>query len=321
MAEDAQLLKSLSSKNYKEQAVWFLNAYWAKTPKLSEDPQAREAIWLYTHTCEELDPRKEEGNELDELSAHRLLEKIDAALTVKDMREKFREIDIDWNKKVSLTEFLVYKFGVDWTYLVKAPQATGEFLAQLQAAEAQVRKVEQAIVEAKETEKDARNLEKEMLKAKKQAELALEEVKREEEAFEKEKADLKAISEDQNLGIVKRNKAKNELFQLQAANPLPLQTALVSQEAALRKADKAKAAAEEGRRLAEESTKRCEEAFEKAQEQLEEVKAKAEAGMGKVWWLERELEESKKYMSNKQRARLEQRMLEEQQERDAALGI
>jgi hypothetical protein len=30
-------------------------------------------------------------------------------LSVKDMRAKLREIDIDFNKKVSLTEFLAYE--------------------------------------------------------------------------------------------------------------------------------------------------------------------------------------------------------------------
>ena len=32
------------------------------------------------------------------------------------------EIDVDFNKYVSLTEYLIYKFGVKWQRLVNAPQ-------------------------------------------------------------------------------------------------------------------------------------------------------------------------------------------------------
>lgn len=64
----------------------------------------------------------EAGNELNEFDAHRLIEKCDSALTVQKMREVLKEIDVDFNKMVSLSEFMIYKFGIDWTLLVNAPQ-------------------------------------------------------------------------------------------------------------------------------------------------------------------------------------------------------
>ena len=58
----------------------------------------------------------------NEFDAHRLIEKCDSALTVQKMRQVLKEIDVDFNKMVSLSEFMIYKFGVDWHLLVNAPQ-------------------------------------------------------------------------------------------------------------------------------------------------------------------------------------------------------
>lgn len=48
------------------------------------------------------------------MQAHRLLEKIENTLSVKDMRKMLSEADIDFNKYVSLIEFLLYKYQADW---------------------------------------------------------------------------------------------------------------------------------------------------------------------------------------------------------------
>ena len=62
----------------------------------------------------------EEGCELDEFEAHLFLEKNIEALTVKKMRQVLKEIDVDFNQKVSLTEFLIFYYKIDYHYLVNA---------------------------------------------------------------------------------------------------------------------------------------------------------------------------------------------------------
>ena len=85
------------------------------------------------------------------------------------------------------------------------------------------------------------------------------------------------------------NKAKAELAQLQAEDPLPLRRAKITTEAAVKKAEKTKRAAEE---TLEEVKRRVEE----AEAYLKKVKAQCGSAQGGIWWIERDLHEAKKYM-------------------------
>ena len=82
------------------------------------------------------------GNELDEFEAHQFLEKCVGALTVHDMRSALKAIDIDFNRMMSLTEFLIFHYALqerDWVYLVN--WAPGMSVAQrrlIEAAQAQI---------------------------------------------------------------------------------------------------------------------------------------------------------------------------------------
>jgi hypothetical protein len=60
-----------------------------------------------------LDKKGKDGNELDELQAHRFLESFGETLSVAEMRNALREIDLDFNKKVALIEYLVFKYKKD----------------------------------------------------------------------------------------------------------------------------------------------------------------------------------------------------------------
>lgn len=60
---------------------------------------AEEAFKTYQQ-CVEIDRRGDDGNELDELQAHIVLERQAATLTVREMRAVMREVDLDFNKKV-----------------------------------------------------------------------------------------------------------------------------------------------------------------------------------------------------------------------------
>ena len=71
----------------------------------------------------ELHPSGENGCELDEFKGHVFLEKSGMTLTVAKMRAVMKEIDLDFNKYISLTEFLIFHYKVKIADLVDAPQA------------------------------------------------------------------------------------------------------------------------------------------------------------------------------------------------------
>jgi len=183
-------------------------------------------------------------------------------------------------------------------------------------------------------------------------EAALEELRAQEKAFADKKEALEKTKNDMSIGVVKRNKAANELDQLLAEDPLPLQRAKINQGATVRKmekaakpfneasakakaaaevaaeakaqADSAAAAAAEAKRQAEETAAAAAEAKRQAEEAAaaaEQAKADSEASVkdaeamlqaavdsleaakkkgglanGAIWWMERQIEEKKKYM-------------------------
>merc|ERR1712063_78994 len=121
-------------------------------------------------------------------------------------------------------------------------------------------------VAAKQAEVDAQAAQKEL-------EAALAELKKEEDAFNAKKSELERKGNDESIGLVTRNKAKNELAQLLAEDPLPLKRAKITQEAAVRKADKATAHAAQTRQASEASASSA----SKARAQAEADAAQAEA--------------------------------------------
>ena len=79
---DEEKLVALGNKTYKEQAVWFLNAFW-----LSFGQEQAERIWANVHLMAELDTaKKAQGCAVDEFMAHHFLEKNQETLTVQKMR-------------------------------------------------------------------------------------------------------------------------------------------------------------------------------------------------------------------------------------------
>jgi hypothetical protein len=200
---------------YKEQACFFLNAYWAEFSE--EAPKC----WEYVLKFSEYDLKKHnEGVSLDEFESARFLEYFGQAMTVIERRQALKEIDIDTDNKMSFLEYVVWRFKLDIETLMTRPQGTNEEL--------------------------------------KKAELALKEVQSEISSIEKQKERLEEAAKGQG---VKAKKANAELEMLLKADQLPLRKALISAEAAFRKAQKSK-----------------------------DVEAQ-----GTLWWLNAELEEAKKY--------------------------
>jgi len=295
---DLDKLHDLCKKTYKEQAVWFLNAFW--DTKESE----AEKLWDYVQKLNELDlEHHEEGSALDEMKAHVFLEKFDETLTVREMRAKLRSTgaigETERPKAVPLTHYLLYKYNVDWHQLVdetrqgsnkeeleKAEKMLAEVQAAFKESEAKAGVARQKFVEAQSAENAAKaseaaakqreaaatkaaeearrtetqansdaaaakEREAEAKAAQQELEEALSALHAEEKAYNDKKAELEKKS--QEGGVVSRNKAANELAQLLAEDPLPLRRAKITQEAAVKKAEKATNAAAAAREAAEKS--------------------------------------------------------------------
>lgn len=279
-SSDDEKLANLTNFTYKEQAVWFLNAFW-NNPEVGE--KEAERLWGYVQKCGELDANEhEEGHGLDEMQAHVLLECHGETLTVREMRAKLRETgaigEKERPKTVPLVHYLLFRYNVSWRTMVNA--IMGDNQEELAKAQAMLEAAQAACTAAQEAERAAKAAQKEL-------EAALAELHAQEEAYNQKTEQLKAKSE--TGGVVSRGKAKNELAQHLAEDPLPLRRAKLTTEAAKKRADKAAAAAEE-------ALSQAKARFAEAEAYLEEVKAQGGSAEGSIWWMERELHESKKYL-------------------------
>ena len=238
------------------------------------------------------------------------------------MREEFRTIDVDFNKKMSMTEFLGYTYHKTIQQIIDAPQGNNQELinaaqAQVDAAQAAVEEMVAKLQVATQKADDAKKAAEAAAKAAAAAKVAeeenkaaLAELQAQEKAFADKKAALEKTKNDMSIGVVKRNKAANELDQLLAEDPLPLQRAKINQGATVRKMEKAakpfneasakaKAAAEAAaaaKAEAEAAVADAEGKLQAAMDALAEAKKAGGVACGSIWWMERQIEEKKKYM-------------------------
>ena len=284
-------LSYLNSKPFRPQMLWFLNAYWERAPlNLMSDLDACRVVYEVCKKCEELAPESEEGTQLDEFQAHRLLEAFGDTLSVRDMRQALSKIDIDFNRHVSLAEYLIYRFSIDWHILVTAPDSgvspkvrmaqrklenAQRTLDEARAAEERAGSELMASKEAEATALEQRSLSEAAVAEAQQATRELGEAKEQQEhalaelqAKEKEAADAKAVLEsranDESLGIVKRNKARAELAQMNSQDSSQVQMAKIHQEATLRKVTKAIRRAGETEGAAAAAARRADEALQES---------------------------------------------------------
>jgi len=370
-AEQQAGWSEIVTKKYSDQAIWFLNGFWDEL-----EPEA-ENLWKWVELFSELDQdKKGDGCELDEFWSHKFLESLGQTMTVIEMREKFRTIDVDFNKRMSMIEFLAYRFKKSIQAVIDAPQggnqeeinaaqaaveaaqkAVDEMIARLAdatakseaadaaaadatakseaanaAAEEATRTAEAAKAAADEATRaaeEARQAADEATRAADAAtaadeeasakaadasakaeaakaaadaaeaaaapyrvavaenEKALEELHAQEKAYQDKKDALEKTKNDMSIGVVKRNKAANELDQLLSEDPLPLRKAKINQEATVRKMEKAakpfneasakaKAAAEVSEAAAAEATAAADRARAE-REKAEAAKAQADA--------------------------------------------
>jgi len=287
----APKFKEITNSSFTDQAIWFLNGFWND----GLDKQA-EKMWTWVQLCIEIDTGKpklygnrtadvKEGCDLDELKAHVFLEKMKETLTVVELRKRLKALDIDNNNRMALAEYMLDAFKKTPQQLVNAPQGDSD-PQKLAAAQAACQAAGDALADATAAEAAAKQAQAEVA-------AALAEVHAQEKTYNDKLAALEAAANDSSLGGVKQGKAKNELAQLKGEDPMPLRKAKLTLTAALKKAEKATTAAQEKLAAAEA-------AFAEAERQLEAVKkAGGGAAKGRIWWMERELAEKKKYMPKK----------------------
>ncbi|ELP90729.1 hypothetical protein EIN_025480 [Entamoeba invadens IP1] len=138
----------VTAKVYKDQAIFFLNAFWA------ECGSEAEYIWKTCGLVAELDVENGvAGCKLDEFQAHRLFEKENLSMSVTEMRQKLKVTDPKF-KKIAYIEFLLHKYQQTIEELMKRPQGTNEALVKAQKA------MEDVQVEIKKIEDKKKELEK-----------------------------------------------------------------------------------------------------------------------------------------------------------------
>ena len=116
-AEQQAAWSEIVEKKYADQAVWFLNGFWDEMEAHAED------VWKWVELFGQLDQEKHaDGCELDEFWSHKFLETLGETMTVIEMREKFRKIDADFNKRMSMLEYIMYRYNIEPHAMVTAPQ-------------------------------------------------------------------------------------------------------------------------------------------------------------------------------------------------------
>jgi len=272
----------VTKKTYKDQACFFLNAYYPdyqkKAGKFGTD--GMDSVWNNYLLFVEVDKTQweevkrapwktsgwTEGNSLDELFSHKYLEKLQKVLTVIKFREEFRKIDVNFDKRMALIEFLLWSYGVTVDDLMSRPQGTN--YKEIEAAQQKIDEVQKSLDELQTALEEQKK--------------AVAELKAQEDAHAKAIATLEAKAHDEHLGMVARNKAANELAQLKEKDPTPLRKAKLTTEAAVRRVDAA--------------VKETQSKLKEAIDYLEVVKKKGGGGEGSLWWMEKTVSEAKKYL-------------------------
>jgi len=284
----AHQFKEFSTKPYADQGKAFLNAYWNEHQKEAED------IWNWAHKFAELDlDKKEAGVDLDEFNAHRFLESLQETKTVRQMRSEIKEADIDFNKRLALIEYCLWKFHHPVPDFLSRPQG-GVDQEELHKAERLLEEVSEACRYAEEKANFARLKEAPFKAAQEELQTALNELKAQEDAYQTRKDDL--TKKSQTGGAVQKNKAKAELEIHLTEDPLPLRKAKITTEAAERKADKVREPFRAARQVAEDAEEKARAKLKEAQDYLNELKSKPGQPYGSIWWMDRQLAEKRKYL-------------------------
>jgi len=294
----------LVTKPFSEQAQWWLNGFWNQGAEAEKDK-----IWTTTHVFMEVDTGQpmlygkrvadyKEGNDLDEFKSHVCLEKLGEVLTAIDLRKRLKAIDVDANNRMSLTEYLLDKYKKTPQAVVDAPQGTLD-RSLLDAAQAKCDEAQNKLDAAAEAKRLCDIAEAPLKKANEEVAAVVAEIAALEKAKADKLAELNGIINDGAVGAVKKGKATQEKAQLESEDPLPLRKAKITQEAALKRVEKARAPFTAATEAAEAARAAAEQAFQEAKAYLEELAKKGGTPHGTLWWMARVLTEKQKFMPKK----------------------
>ena len=292
--DDTAKWEEISRMSFKDQAVWALNGFWDVLEKDAEQ------VWSWVQKMGELEQDKHaDGCDLDEFWSHKFLETLGETMTVIEMRERFRKIDADFNKRMSMLEYIMYRYNIEPHAMVTAPQGGDQ--EQINKAQAMVDSAQGAVDSMNAALDAAKKAVDAAVAAENENKAALDELHAQEKAFEDKKAALEQTKNDMSIGVVKRNRAANELDQMLAEDPLPLRKAKINQAATVKKSERATKAAEAAKEKAEAAVKNAEAKLQEALEFLQRAKASGGVAKGAIWWMEREITEKKKYLPARRR--------------------
>ena len=292
--DDTAKWEEISRMSFKDQAVWALNGFWDVLEKDAEQ------VWSWVQKMGELEQEKHaDGCDLDEFWSHKFLETLGETMTVIEMRERFRKIDADFNKRMSMLEYIMYRYNIEPHAMVTAPQGGDQ--EQINKAQAMVDSAQSAVDSMNAALDAAKKAVDAAVAAENENKAALEELHAQEKAFEDKKAALEKTKNDMSIGVVKRNRAANELDQMLSEDPLPLRKAKINQAATVKKSERATKAAEAAKEKAEAAVKNAEAKLQEALEFLQRAKASGGVAKGAIWWMEREITEKKKYLPARRR--------------------
>jgi len=272
---------------HQDQAKFFLNAFWVECGKEAETiyTQWQKFIELDKHQYNALPEGKKaevwgEGNALDEFWSHKLLETLGKTLSVVQFRQEFAKIDANFDKKMGFVEYLLWEHQKSVKDLLLRPQGSGEGAAEIAKAQTLLDDVSKSFADAEKRHQELAAAEAEL-----KAELG--KLKEQEDCYNAKTEELKAKSEGSGVAAMR---AKNELAQHQAEDPLPLRKAKLSTEAATKKSEKA-------RGVAEKAVEECSKKVAEAEAFLAALIARGGGpALGTIFWMDRELKEKKKFM-------------------------
>jgi chemotaxis protein histidine kinase CheA len=308
----------IGSKRFADQCKWMLNGFWDKMESEAENVwQWCQSFVKFDKECQ-ISEKKGEASDLDEFWSHKFLESLGQTMTVIEMRDCFRQIDADFNKRMSIVEYLMFRYKLKVVDVVNASQ--GDNTAEVQKAQAMVEAGQRAVDEMnvkleasrsaavkaqaalEEAKRKAASSKQSAEEAKKAAEAAwfaeqenkkaLEELQKQEKAFQDKKSELEKAKEDSSLGLVKRNQASAQLAQLLAEDPLPLRKAKINQSATVKKSEKARAAADQAKAKADAEAEAAAKAALASEAAAKDAQAAAVAAEGAVKQAEALLQEA-----------------------------
>lgn len=307
--------EELTARTHSEQGIWWLNGFWKEGAE-----EYKEDIWTIVHQfieCQLDRPVRygskpdvfTEGTSLDEFKSHRILEIMGETLTVVALRKRLKHLDIDNDNMMAISEYLLDKYKKNPEELTSAPQGDVD-PAELAAAQDACDKAVEALsfasdelAKAKRTKEEAAVALAEVQAAEAELEASIAEIHQLEEEAKAYIEKRQAIMDDPNSGNVKKGRAAQEKAQAEAEDPLPLRKAKITQKAALRRVEKARklaevadAAATQAKADAEAAEAAAEQALVEANQALETLKKKGGTPLGKIWWMERVMQEKRKYM-------------------------